>query len=190
MISCQYELCMVNIITHSKCSSSSIHIMQHVFPLFISSSELTRSSRLLSSSSSDLTWTTATATGPGVLTSWQSRTASKSISRWTCVHCTSSHWWAPKVAMPTVWVTNSPSDTGSSTAATAATGWAGRTGRGGRWASLDTTVCHCFSFQTRIYKYISVNTLSVHLNCIRWIHQVVFKVINCLTIFISFNSSN
>lgn len=69
---------------------------------------------------SDLTL--AAGMGPGVLTSCLSRTASKSISRWTCDRCTSSRWWEPKVAMPTAWGMNSLRGTGSSTAVMAATG--------------------------------------------------------------------
>lgn len=89
---------------------------------------------LFSCSPSDLTLTTetVTVTGLGVLTSCQSRTASKSISRWTCARCTSSRSWAPKVGTPTAWVMSLPSDTGSSTAVTAAAGWAGMTEREGR----------------------------------------------------------
>lgn len=135
----------------------SLFILQHLFPHFtrlifllflvlLSSSLPASSPLLIFSSSPGLTWTTETATGPGVLTSCQSRTPSKSISRWTCVHCTSSHWWAPKVATQTAWVMSLPSDTGSSTAATAATGWAGMIGREGRWACPDNTVWCCFSF--------------------------------------------
>lgn len=96
---------------------------------------------LFSCSPSDLTLTTETVTGLGVLTSCQSRTASKSISRWTCVRCTSSRSWAPKVGTPTAWVMSLPSDTGSSTAATAAAGWAGMTEREGRWACKDLKMC-------------------------------------------------
>lgn len=66
---------------------------------------------LFSRLSADWSLTQAKGMGLGVLTSHQSRMASRSTSRWICAHCTLLPFWAPKVVMPTAWGMNLPRDT-------------------------------------------------------------------------------